>query len=258
MSTQQAPVAVERQPRGRLARYLADSRNPLNSALLILPVFLIYSIGILSTHGVRNGVDLVSDFLRGVVFRSDLQYLLFNLAGMLLLVVVALVLRKRHQFNPRIYLLVVAEGAFYGFLLAQGVPRLLAMLGIVASPHLAAGPLIELGPVDRFVLSLGAGLWEEIIFRLVLLGGSVLLMTRVLKLRPAPAWLIGVVSSSLAFSAVHYVGSMGDPLELYSFMFRFFAGIVFAAIFALRGLAVAVYTHAVYDVMVLVVLGLAR
>ena len=60
------------------------------------------------------------------------------------------------------------------------------------------------------------------------------------------------VASSLLFSAVHYVGPYADAWTPFSFAFRFLAGMVFAALYAVRSFAVAVYTHALYDVLVLV------
>ena len=53
-------------------------------------------------------------------------------------------------------------------------------------------------------------------------------------------------------SAIHHIGVMGDPFTLGTFLFRFFAGILLAVIFHVRGFAVAVYTHAIYDIFVMV------
>jgi hypothetical protein len=61
----------------------------------------------------------------------------------------------------------------------------------------------------------------------------------------------GVVES-VAFSAWHYTGSLGDSFELSSFVFRTVCGLVLTAIFALRGFAPAVWTHALYDVWVMI------
>jgi len=57
--------------------------------------------------------------------------------------------------------------------------------------------------------------------------------------------------TSLAFSAWHYIGPLGDPFEAQPFIFRWVCGTVFVAIYALRGFAPAVWTHAVYDLWVM-------
>jgi hypothetical protein len=59
------------------------------------------------------------------------------------------------------------------------------------------------------------------------------------------------VVAALGFSAWHYVGPMGDPFELRSFVFRWVCGLVFTVIYAFRGFAPVVWTHTVYDVWVL-------
>ena len=66
---------------------------------------------------------------------------------------------------------------------------------------------------------------------------------------------LAVLLSSFVFSAVHHVGSLGEAFTVSAFTFRFFAGVLFALIYQLRGLAVVVYTHAIYDIIVLVFLG---
>jgi membrane protease YdiL (CAAX protease family) len=66
--------------------------------------------------------------------------------------------------------------------------------------------------------------------------------------------VVALVVSSVIFSAVHHVGNMAEPFTLGAFVFRFFAGGVFAFLFHLRGFAVAAWTHALYDVWVMVFL----
>jgi hypothetical protein len=60
-----------------------------------------------------------------------------------------------------------------------------------------------------------------------------------------------IVSSAL-FSAWHYVGALGEPFEARSFVFRWVCGLVFTGIYAFRGFAPVVWTHALYDIWVLV------
>ena len=102
------------------------------------------------------------------------------------------------------------------------------------------------------VMSVGAGFWEETTFRLGLLTGIVGLCERGIGMRRILAILVGFVLSSLVFSAVHHIPPYGDPLLLGVFTFRFMAGICFGLLFWFRGFAVAAYTHALYDVYVLI------
>jgi membrane protease YdiL (CAAX protease family) len=117
---------------------------------------------------------------------------------------------------------------------------------------LATGSEGEWGIITKVVLSLGAGIYEETVFRLIGMGGLYWLARKVMDI---PSWMAAIAAlliSSFVFSAIHYVGPLGDAFTMGSFLFRFFAGILLAAIFYLRGFAVAVYTHAIYDIIVMV------
>ena len=63
-----------------------------------------------------------------------------------------------------------------------------------------------------------------------------------------------IVLSALLFSLVHYVGSMGDPFTLSSFLYRFIFGLLLNGIYVWRGFGIAAWTHALYDLMVLFIL----
>ena len=105
------------------------------------------------------------------------------------------------------------------------------------------------GLTQGLALSLGAGLFEEFIFRVILLG-TLLLGTRAI-LPHHPATLTAILLASLLFSTAHYVGPMGDPFTLGSFLFRFVAGLLFTGLYYLRGFAVTAYSHALYDIRVI-------
>ena len=265
-----SPKATDEPEAWSVKTYLRDSRSLLNCIVLVLPLFVIYQLGVLTTNGVQNGVDFVTSFLLHRLFEGNtLYYILFNITLLAGLVGLVLFLRTRQAFHPRIYWAVILESTLYGILLGWGVSTLLAKVGVAPT---AASDAPIMGPMDNFILSLGAGLYEELVFRLILLGGSVWIGRKVLlALRGKPAtdegeeqapslslWqniaLVGgaVVVTSLLFSGVHYVGSLADTFTLHSFSFRFLAGVFFAVLYYSRGFAVAVYTHAIYDVMVLV------
>lgn len=106
------------------------------------------------------------------------------------------------------------------------------------------------------VLSLGAGVYEELLFRAILFGGGIILLKNVLHVNRFVSYLIAVVISSTIFALIHYWGNGGDDFSLYSFWFRFAGGIFFCSVFYLRGFAAVVYTHALYDIIVAAAIGL--
>ncbi len=229
-----------------LRAYLAQSRELGTSVVLVLPLFVAYQLGVLLTGGIRNGVDFMTDALMLLVGHSLAGYLAVNAAVLGVLLVVLAVMRKRGELHPRIFPAVLVESTVYAFFFGAAVSGLIHALGL--------GVLLAAGftPGNAIVLSIGAGLYEELVFRLFLMGGLFWLFTSVLGRSRTLSAIVALLVSSLVFSAVHHVGNMGEAFTISAFTFRFFAGVVLAAIYYFRGFAVAVYTHAIYDVIVLV------
>ena len=98
----------------------------------------------------------------------------------------------------------------------------------------------------EIIASCGAGLHEELIFRAILFAGGSFVLKR-LGLRPMFAVGIAALGSSMVFSGVHYRGSLGEDPTLRSFVFRTLAGLIFAAIYGVRGFGIAAWTHCLYD-----------
>ncbi|MGH7638825.1 MAG: type II CAAX prenyl endopeptidase Rce1 family protein, partial [Gemmatimonadaceae bacterium] len=70
--------------------------------------------------------------------------------------------------------------------------------------------------------------------------------------RTLVAGAVAAVVGALVFSAFHYVGEYGEPLQLASFTFRAIAGLVFSGLYLVRGFGITAWTHALYDVYVMV------
>ena len=106
----------------------------------------------------------------------------------------------------------------------------------------------HLSPMAKVTISLGAGVYEELFFRLGLISLLSFFFVKVVKVQKPTAVIAAFLISSLLFSLAHYVGT---EIEAYSFIYRFIAGLIFAALFKFRSFAIAVYTHAFYDMFVL-------
>lgn len=234
----------------RISRYLDRSRELATSTLMVLPLFALYQIGILWTGGVRNGADFMSDLLFLAAGHEFWNYVGLNLALLVIFTIAALLLHRRRTVDLSVWPWVVAESTVYALSLGTVILTLMRQLGF--AQILASGAMGDGSLYDRLVLSIGAGMYEEIVFRLFLTGGLFLLADRLFRWSRALAALMAVTVSSLLFSAVHYVGPLGDPFALDSFVYRFLAGAILAIIFYVRGFAVAVYTHAIYDIYVTV------
>jgi membrane protease YdiL (CAAX protease family) len=238
---------------GAVRSYLNGTRDLLTSLVLVLPLFVLYQVGILATGGVRNGVDFVTDALMMLVGNSVQNYLLFQLGVFALFIVAIAGMRSKGTFRPRLFPWMLLESTVYALLF--GTVIVLMIQGVGLGGLLAAGAKPSHGMLNSIVLSVGAGLYEELVFRLLLMGGIFWFATRVTRMHRVAAAIGAVFVSSVIFSLVHHVGSLGEPFTVAAFTFRFFAGVLLATIFHTRGFAIAAYTHAIYDVYVLVVRG---
>ena len=101
----------------------------------------------------------------------------------------------------------------------------------------------------RLIGFCGAGLYEEVLFRLLLIP-TVLWGLKQIGFSSLAAGIGSLILTSLLFSAAHYVGPLGDTFALYSFTFRTLAGVFFATLFLLRGFGIAAGSHAMYDLVI--------
>ena len=216
---------------------------------LTLPVFIVYQLGVVFLN-IRNGTDMVTSVLMRLAEGNIAVYMLITLAIGVVFAVVLGWLGRGQVFRFSKFVQIAAEGVVYAFLMrlvaAYVVGAMFARVG-KASVHGFAG----------IIMSLGAGFYEELTFRLVLFGaGSWLLRTilfaRGTLLGALMTWAWAFVCAGI-FSAVHYVGPLGDAFDVRSFAFRMVLGMLLTIIFVFRGFAAAVWAHALYDIWVMVI-----
>jgi hypothetical protein len=227
------------------------ARNLLTSLILVFPLFIIYQLGVLFTLPMLNGADFVTTFLFTSLGLTLKGYLLFLAVVVSLFAIVVGLLKRKQQFNGSVFLPVLLESVIYA--LTMGSLIVLVMTKVLGFPPTLAAALERQGFVGRTVMSLGAGVYEETVFRLGLLGGSIAVFEKLLGMSRWAAVFGAFALSSAVFSFVHYLPPLGDAFSFGSFTFRLLAGVVFGLLFKLRGFAVAVYTHAFYDIFVLVI-----
>ena len=223
---------------------LSAGSDPWSDLGLTLPIFIGYHLGVVFLP-MRNAADVVTRDLVALANNDLLTY-----GGLTLLLGVAFVgvlamLGRGHTLKLERFVWVLAEGVAYAV-----VMRLIAGYVVGRLP-------LSLGDrASGLVMSLGAGFYEEIAFRVVLFG----LGAKVLRLFAEPissgrAQIITIVWALVAaavFSGWHHLGEFGEPFEARAFVFRWVCGLVFTAIYAFRGFAPVVWTHALYDIWVLV------
>lgn len=250
VTTSRTPTRpTTRRPPTRLVQYLSRRVDPLTSLFLVLPLFVIYQLGVLlrmdcgpaGCAWAGNGVDFLTANVLTLTHGSRWSYALVVLAVAVSLGVGILWARRRSRLHPRLFLPVLIESCIYASLVGPISATLQRALGL--------GALTGSSFLDDVISSCGAGLHEELIFRVVLFGGGALAL-RALGIRSTTATITSALVSSLLFSVVHHLGPLGERFTLSAFAFRFFAGLVFASVYRVRGFAIAAWTHALYDIWV--------
>jgi hypothetical protein len=238
--------------------YWQATRHPLVCVLFVLPLLLAYELGMHCAGGdeaPRNGADV---WLRDLLRAFGLPTLLAP--ALILLILVAWGVWRRQPL-PRdlvgttlgmsVESLLFAGGLFG---VSQVIPRLLAVLQNGGLAQATTAPYVALStgldPTCQQVLRyLGAGLYEETLFRLVLFSALWALFL-FWDLPRGIAFLSAGLASALCFAGAHHLGPHGEPFHPLIFLFRALAGGYFVAVFSCRGFGIAVGAHAGYDVLV--------
>jgi hypothetical protein len=229
-----------------LRQYWRAARTPRYSLSFALPLLAAYEalaflLSRLDEVGVRNGADVLLKRL----------FLAFGGRGGLALFGALLVgggailvwrdLRRGGGIRFRWLMLMAAEATVYGLTFGLVAGTLTGLL-------LAAPPVTGLSLPAQLMISLGAGIYEELLFRVLLVSGLVLLAARVFRWSRPAANGFAILVGALIFSAFHYVGEYGEPFALSTFTFRAVAGVLFSGLYVLRGFGITAWTHALYDV----------
>jgi hypothetical protein len=218
--------------------------------LFLVPLLLAYEAGVFWLGGtepeaLRNGADT---WLRWGLEAFGLQQLYWAPA---LIVVVFLAwswLRRldRPDDLPGVWMGMLVEGSLFAvglWILNRELGPLLQRLGVeltVAAENPAAG---------RIITYVGAGIYEEVMFRLLLFTGLIWVFSQV-DLSPLLCTILAGVGSAALFAAAHHLGPYGEAFNGYVFLFRALAGLYFALLYQLRGFGIAVGAHICYDVLV--------
>lgn len=136
---------------------------------------------------------------------------------------------------------------------------------VMAIPLLAlnwAIPLSSPGPTDpspihELAFGVGAGIYEELVFRLALISVLTMIGVDLLGLDRTAVAVVAILGSSALFAAHHHLPVGTEPFDPTRFTFRFIAGAYLAVIFWYRGYGSAAGCHASYNVGLVVIESMA-
>jgi membrane protease YdiL (CAAX protease family) len=243
-----------------LSTYWNESARPLVALAFVGPMILVYESGlfVLGPQAMRNGADVwLRDLLSSLGFA---QYFLLPCLPCSTLLGWHHLNRERWKIHWSALYGMLLEAMLFGFVLlvlARALTGFLAAAAVPSGPQLAFQSAGQFGHIVTF---LGAGIYEELVFRLMLFPALAALL-RLVGTPRRTSWVVSLFLSSLLFAAAHYqldlligshhlVTTVGDSFEWTSFLFRTAAGVFFATLFLARGFGVAAGAHAFYDILV--------
>ncbi|MCA1802830.1 MAG: CPBP family intramembrane metalloprotease [Rhodothermaceae bacterium] len=234
-----------------LKHYHRTSSSLTYSYLISLPLLFLYEVLI-----------TISEPTGGIPVRLGaeiwIKQLMYFFTGNTLLFTIILVVglgafiffkeRKREiAWHPRYFAFMVGESVVWALVLALIISN---FVGYLFQFQAVGGGVTRL---QMLALSIGAGLYEELIFRVILVYGLIKTGELIFPNRRAVV-TVSVLFAALVFSGVHYTGSMGDSFEWASFIFRFLFGLALNLLLVIRGFGIAACTHSLYDVILVLFL----
>jgi hypothetical protein len=268
--------------------YLERTSRPVYAAVFLLPFIVLYEIGtifintdLLSQSQVRVVAFVWLQNLLGYLgFGSRLAWMAPPLAVVTILTAMQITSKKRWTFNfgdigpMMLECILLAVPLIVLSLFLNGAARLPGNINRFADGGLqvqnktavelfsaASGgvPITGQGLLADIITGVGAGIYEELVFRLILICGLMLLFQDIFKVSRRSSIVLSVVISAALFSMYHHIVFLDGqfdgsrPFNLTEFIFRTVAGVYFAVLFAVRGFGITAGTHAFYDTIAVLV-----
>ena len=228
--------------------YLLKSRTSFYSFLFTLPLFFLYEVNILFLSWddilvVRNGADFL---MRNILESFDI-YGLYGLGlvfflGLLVTYIFFIKEDQQQEINVNFLFIMLAESMLWSVVLYFLLFKFMVLL---MNP---VGKTI----LQQVTLAIGAGIYEEFLFRVLLIAGLSGILGFVFMWDKTFKNIIAVVLSGGIFSAFHFMGEYGDFFSMELFLIRFFAGLILGVLYMYRGFGITAYTHSIYDLIVLI------
>ena len=227
--------------------YWRSTRSPLYSFLFTVPLFLIYEIGIFLTSSddmfvLRNGADAL---MRQILATFGITGLYWGGVIFFIGFIIAFILQRKYweetQIHSDYFLLMMMESVGWSVLIYFLMTNVYLLL---MNP---TGSML----VQQVTLAVGAGIYEEFLFRVLLIAGISVILGFIFQWSDKTRnWAAMVIAAGI-FSSFHFIGEYGDFFSFNIFMVRFLAGIALGTLYFLRGFGITAWSHAVYDLIVL-------
>ncbi len=237
----------------RSTSYWHLSRSPFYSFVFTLPFFALYEIATLTLNEdqlfhIRNGADvLLRQFF--AIF-GDWGIHALNIVFIVGFVVSFLLQKSRRQMTT-------VRGAYLMQMLTEGL-----LWGGVLYVFMKVAPTLLSFPsgrslIQQMTLAVGAGLYEEFLFRVVAIFLLVTIIGAILKWERRWCTFAAVIISAILFASFHYVGDFGEIFILKTFLLRTIAGLFLGIVYIFRGFGITALAHMSYDFIVVSIITTA-
>jgi len=243
-----------------LDAYFEASRKPLAILVFLLPLLLLYELLLLRAF--LTGAPLVTPdahlWILTLFQAFELRGVGYWLPGALV-VVVLLAWQfaergagggRRGAASGKWTVDPACTGLMFSESIVLAVPLLVFSQASLRIPAIASdGIAFEALPLgSKIAVSIGAGIYEELLFRLGLLGLLLLVLEDVLGASRRFATAAAVGLSAIAFMAYHPLRDGAGAVMPSRVVFYLAAGVYFGTLFVVRGFGIAVGAHAFYDI----------
>jgi len=228
--------------------YWNASKNMYYSIIFVLPMLFLYELMcwfqfIGAEFQIRNGADVViRQLFINFGYFSELIYSLSLLFIFLLIMYINRNIIKEGGLKVSFLLYMFVESfiwcAFFIIFMGLSENILLSILDRNIIP-------------EQFYLSIGAGIWEEILFRVGAMSFIIYFLKNILGYNYLFSAFMAILFSAVLFSSFHYIGLLGDVFSYRSFVLRTLSGINLGILYLFRGFGITAYTHIFYDMTII-------
>lgn len=246
-----------------VVRYPEASTRPLETLLFLVPLLACYEVGL--AMWLRRGAGTLTNKAHGGmvglfqafgVRAEDLGLPLLSLPAVgLVLTLLAWQVIGKFPWRARVTTIL----GMYAESVALAAPLL--PLGLLAGRGAERFALASAGAefagmdtLTRLSMALGAGVYEELVFRMAVMGGLHMLLGDVAGWKGPRAWVVAMLASALLFALYHPLRLADGSVDAWKFAFLLLGGCWFGTLFHWRGFGIAAGTHAAYDVAALLLL----
>jgi hypothetical protein len=228
--------------------YFEASRRPLEILFFLLPLIALYEYELVRV--LRSAEGLVTNGAHLAILRLfdafGLDAIALSLPGFLL-IAVFLVMHVLSRGPWIVDLSVVTR--MVGESAALAIPLLVfAALVERMAPAAQVEDFASLDLGARIAVSIGAGLYEELVFRMALIALVIAICTDLLKMQKPVALVSAVAVSSLAFAMYHPLRGADGAVVPGRFLFFLAGGLYFGVLYVVRGFGIAAAAHAFFDI----------